>query len=106
MQILIEPTPELDDMRINGTTVPVRIWRGVTQAGAAVEVLVLSVIPNSETDSTVFKTELPDFMVPSRQVYEIDGRQKEPLPPMTADQRARMGEWVRDNIDPDDLPAA
>jgi hypothetical protein len=30
----------------------------------------------------------------------------EPLPQMTDDQRTRMAEWVRDNIDPDDLPAA
>jgi len=71
MRIEIEPTPELYDAPINGVTVPVRIWRGFTDNGAAIEAYVLSITPNSEEDQVKLKAGLPFFMAPSRNMYQI-----------------------------------
>jgi hypothetical protein len=71
MRIDIEPTPELYDAPINGVIVPVRIWRGTTNNGANIEAYVLSITPDSDEDAVKLKAELPFFMTPSRQQYQI-----------------------------------
>lgn len=71
MRIVMEPTPELYDMEANGTVLPVRIWRGVTEGGVQVECLVASIIPQDEEGVEGIKKELPDYMVPSREMFKL-----------------------------------
>jgi hypothetical protein len=72
MKVTIEPTPELYQAPINGVKVPVRVWRGVDDRGNPMDVYVLSIVPDDGVDLEQFRAGLPDFMVPSRQLYEID----------------------------------
>ena len=37
MKTVLEPTPEVWDAPINGVKVPVRVWRGATEGGVAIE---------------------------------------------------------------------
>ncbi len=71
MKINIEPTPELYNAPINGVSVPVRIWRGFTDNGIAIEAYVLSITPDDEGEHEKLKAALPFFMVPSRTLYRI-----------------------------------
>ncbi len=79
MRIDIEPTPELYDAPINGVAVPVRIWRGFTDNGAAIEAYVLMITPDSDEDQVKLKAGLPFFMVPSRVAYQIADFEKRPI---------------------------
>jgi hypothetical protein len=72
MKIEIEPTPELYEAPINDVLVPVRIWRGRTSGGVAIEAYILSVTPNDPADSDRLRSELPPFMGRSRDTYKID----------------------------------
>ena len=72
MKIVAEPTPEIFEAPINGVKVPVRIWRGRTEKGVELEVLVLSIIPENDFDHARLKEELPPYMRPSRESFHID----------------------------------
>lgn len=72
MKATLEPTSELYEAPINGVRVPVRIWKGLTEGGVRIEAYVLSITPDNSEDSNRLRDELPDFMVPSRQMYNID----------------------------------
>lgn len=72
MKATIVPTRELYNAPINGVKVPVRIWRGFTEGGVAIEAYVLSITPDEPEEHARLQTELPDFMRPSREMYSID----------------------------------
>jgi hypothetical protein len=72
MRIDIEPTPEMYDAPINGQKIPVRIWRGFSDNGVALEAYVLSITPDQDDDTQKLRDSLPFFMVPSRVMYRID----------------------------------
>jgi len=50
MRVTAEPTPELDNIKINGVDVPMRIWRAWTDQGTRLEMCVLSVIPHHDDE--------------------------------------------------------
>ena len=77
MRIDIEPTPELYEAPINGAHVPVRIWKGFTDNGAAIEAYVLSITPNTSEDGAKLKSALPFFMVRSQQMYQVADYEKD-----------------------------
>lgn len=78
MKATLEPTPELFQAPINGVRVPCRVWRGTTEGGVPIEAYVLSIVPDPPIPdlmaelSDQLKAELPPFMVPSRQLLDID----------------------------------
>lgn len=73
MRMTIEPTPEMCDAPVNGRMIPVRIWHGHTEGGIEVEAYVVSITPvNGESDVEQLREELPDFMMRSRVMYDID----------------------------------
>jgi hypothetical protein len=74
MKAIIEPTPEMYEAPINGVLVPVRIWKGHTERGVPIEAYVLSITPDNERDLPTLRSELPNFMRPSRETYTIDTR--------------------------------
>jgi hypothetical protein len=72
MKIVAEPTPEIYEAPINGVLVPVRVWRGLTEGGVELEVLVLSIIPKNDEEHVRLKEELPTYKAPSRDVFHVD----------------------------------
>lgn len=76
MKTTVEPTRETDTLKINGADVPIRVWRGTTEGGCRVELIVLSVVPHEE-DNERFKREVPSFMVPSRKIMDIGNNKKD-----------------------------
>jgi len=70
MRVTAEPTPELDNIKINGVDVPMRIWRAWTDQGTRLEMCVLSVIPHHD-DEEKWKAERPDFMKMARSIMQI-----------------------------------
>ena len=74
MKINIEPTPDMLDVKLNGVDVPARIWVGVTDQGTRIEAYVISIVP---LDGGTIHNEVPDFMRPSRQTFQIEGYEKE-----------------------------
>lgn len=62
MNVLLEPTPEIDWFIINGGRVPLRIWRGATDGGIAIEAYVLSIVPVDHADDARLKEAIPEFM--------------------------------------------
>ena len=72
MRIDIEPTEEMWAAGINGTRVPVRIWRGQTDNGAQIEAYVLSIVPCTDADAAKLRECMPSWMVRSRDLYAID----------------------------------
>lgn len=72
MKIMIEPSDEIYTANINGADVPTRVWRGITLGGVAITAYILSIVPNdAEHDLERFKAELPPFMKPSREVFDV-----------------------------------
>lgn len=71
MKATLSPTSELFLACINGVNVPTRIWRGTTEGGIQIEAYILSVTPVSKQDHGMLKSELPDFMKPSRETFAI-----------------------------------
>lgn len=74
MNIVLEPTREMWAAPINGVKVPVRVWTGRTDGGVAIEAYVLSIVPINVMDSPRLKVEIPEFMRPSRETFDIDVR--------------------------------
>jgi len=72
MKATIEPTPEMFDAPINGVAIPLRIWKGQTEAGIAIEAYVLSITPDNDLDRDLLRAELPEYMRPSRETFAID----------------------------------
>jgi len=74
MTVTLEPTPEMWLAPINGTRVPLRVWRGTTSGGLAIEAHVLAITPaNKDASATeALRAELPPFMVRARDLYAID----------------------------------
>jgi hypothetical protein len=70
MKVVCTPTSELDEVKINEVLVPMRIWRGQTEKGTRLELLVLSIIPHPE-DIDKLANEMPKFMKPSKSVMQI-----------------------------------
>lgn len=71
MKVTLEPTPEMWDGNINGVTVPFRIWAGQTEGGIKIEAYVFAITPNVGEDEERFRAELPNFMVPARDIADI-----------------------------------
>ena len=59
MKITIEPTREVYNVRINDTTVPVRMWRGRTDDGIEIEAYLLAIAPASEGDLEALRKQFP-----------------------------------------------
>lgn len=93
MKATIEPTPELYDAPINGVKVPVRIWKGTTEGGVAIEAYVLSITPDNDADAPRLKVELPAFVRPSRETFTIDTSER------SADARSLVGATVSGIVD-------
>lgn len=62
---------------INGQIIPVRIWVGMTEGGVPIEAYVLSIVPIDGEHTERLAMEIPDFMVKSRQAYQIAEFEKE-----------------------------
>jgi len=71
MNITVEPTPEVFHAVINGVEIPLRIWKGKTDGGIAIEAYVLSITPNNSADHEALGEALP-FKRKSRDVFHID----------------------------------
>lgn len=72
MNVTLSPTPELWNAPLNGTQVPVRVWHGHTQAGTPIEAFVVSITPRDPADHAALAQQVPPYMRPSREVYDID----------------------------------
>jgi len=72
MKIIIEATPEMFDAPINGQSIPMRVWKGKTEQGVEIEAYVLSIVTVDHNDHGKLLCEADDFMVPTRDQYEID----------------------------------
>lgn len=71
MRVIAEPTPEMDELSINGVKVPVRIWRGTTYGGIELEILVLSFMSVNSADHARLQAEQPSYIKPSRDTFKI-----------------------------------
>ena len=71
MQVKVEPTPEMFSVPVHGVMVPVRIWRGVTESGVAMDLYVFSVVPDEDCRDQ-FELEKPGYMKRTRDVCHID----------------------------------
>jgi hypothetical protein len=77
MMITLEPTEEMYSAPIDGVEVKVRIWRGRSANGVAIEAYVLAITPVDPSDQALLQSQLPPFMRPARQVYQIADFPKE-----------------------------
>ena len=75
MKIEIAPTSEMLNVKLNGVDVPARVWVGSTDKGTPVEAYVVSVVPLCGES---IEDEVPDFMRPAREVFQIEGFEKKP----------------------------
>ena len=75
MKVTCEPTEEVTVLNVNGTNVPFRIWSGKTDTGTAVELYVLSIMPDGDLAAATLRKELPSYMVPSRTVMTVKSAQ-------------------------------
>lgn len=71
MKVTCEPTPEMHVFVINGVDVPSRIWKGTTDKGTRIELIVLSIVPAGDYS---LDDEVPSFMRRSRDVFSIGKR--------------------------------
>lgn len=76
MKIELEATPELYEVPINDTFVRVRIWKGKTDSGIAIEAYILSIVPKDKSIKAIakFVEQLPSFMRPTREINKIGSK--------------------------------
>jgi hypothetical protein len=72
--ITLRPTEEVWQAKINGGTVPLRLWEGTTAKGQAVIAHIMSIVPDPATEVTacILALQLPLFMKLSRETFAID----------------------------------
>jgi len=70
MRVIVEPTEELANIKVNGALVPARVWKGQTESGIEIEMFVLSIIPETKKVDT-FVDELPGYFKRTIDVADI-----------------------------------
>lgn len=69
--MLCVPTPDVWHPKINGTQIPLRIWRAITTSGIKVDMHVLSIVAHVPEVTEKLRAELPSYFQRSAGAFDI-----------------------------------
>jgi hypothetical protein len=71
MQVQLESTTKIVHLKINGVSVPARIWQGHTATGIPCHAFVTRIAVAADQDTTEFDRELAEQAAPTPEVLAI-----------------------------------
>ncbi len=71
MQVTLQSTTKIVELRIDGTNVPARIWEGQTANGVRVHAYIIRIAVKDTDDVAEFDRDLKEHAAPSVEVQAI-----------------------------------